>query len=277
MNDFFDRINVVQNRRLKSAKIDISEQEMFRKAWDVKDFRVRDSHIFETAILEAKKARGFGLISEVKFSSPGSGKIQDVFGWTEVAAAYDNAGADCISVVTEEESFLGHNKHLSDVRCVTDKPLLRKDFIVSRYQIAESKVLGADCILLIVALLSEDDLAEFLAVANGFGMDVIVEVHTEEELVSALKLKGHYMIGINNRSLKDLSVSLETTERLMIQVPLEITTVCESGISSVASASRALDSYSDALLIGEHFMREKNVGQAVTNFIANLKALRSGK
>lgn len=270
MNDFLKEIYAIQNRRIKSAKIDISEPEMVRKAWAVKDYSVRDSHLFEDAILKAKKTRGFGLIAEVKFSSPGSGKIRDAIGWTDIAIAYDGAGADCISVVTEEHYFGGSNNFLSDIRAVTRKPLLRKDFIISRYQIVESKVLGADCILLIVALLSDEMMAEYLAVANGFGMDVIVEVHDDEELRRALCLRGRYIIGVNNRNLKDLSVSLDVTERLMVDIPLHIATVCESGIMSAKDARRMLDYYSDSFLIGEYFMRQAVIGKAVSDFIKNV-------
>lgn len=196
------------------------------------------------------------LIAEVKRASPSKGLIRPDFDPVQIAQIYEQAGADCISVLTDEKYFHGHLDYLQAIRQQGTLPLLRKDFIVAPYQIYESRAAGADAILLIAAQLRDADiLREWRELSESLGMDALIEVHTEEELQIALEA-GAMLIGINNRNLYDFTIDLETTFRLYAQIPPGVTVVSESGIENMEQVHRLYQAGIHAMLIGESLMRE---------------------
>ncbi|UJF36178.1 indole-3-glycerol phosphate synthase TrpC [Paenibacillus hexagrammi] len=216
---------------------------------------------FEKALTE-RRNRSMGLIAEVKKASPSKGLIRSDFEPVALAQAYERAGADCISVLTDVDYFQGSNDYLSAVRKAVNVPLLRKDFTIDVKQIYEARMIGADAILLIAAILTTSKMKEFLALASDLGLDALVEVHNREELERALELDTQ-LIGINNRNLKTFVTDLHTTEELISMIPKGKTVVSESGISSKADMTYLEQIGSHAVLIGEHFMRQPVVEQAV--------------
>jgi len=203
-----------------------------------------------------------GLIAEVKKASPSAGVIAESFDPVQIAKTYESAGANAISVLTDEQFFQGSLSYMTRVRAAVDVPLLRKDFILHEAQIFEAACAGADAILLIVAALEQKDLEHLLAVATQFQLDALVEVHTMEELDRALETDAK-LIGINNRNLATFQVDLTTTEILSEQVPDDITLVSESGIKTPEDTRRVLDSGCNAILVGETLMRAGDVHAAV--------------
>ncbi|OQY20554.1 MAG: indole-3-glycerol phosphate synthase [Desulfobacteraceae bacterium 4572_35.1] len=195
------------------------------------------------------------VIAEVKKGSPSKGIIRADFDPVEIARGYEGAGAACLSVLTDESFFFGKLAFLSDIARHVDLPLLRKDFIVDPFQIYEARANGADAILLIAAALGLSQLQEFYAVARQLGLDVLLEVHNEEELELALQTECS-LIGINNRCLKTFTTDLQVSERLIPLVPSSRLVVSESGIHSRADIERLLDAGAGAFLIGESLMRE---------------------
>jgi len=206
------------------------------------------------------------LICEIKKASPSKGIIRENFNVTEIAKDYENAGAACLSVLTDKKYFMGDDEYLKQARATTDLPILRKDFIVDIYQIYQAKMLGADCILLIVAMLDDHKLQELEQCAFDIGLSVLIEVHNEEELYRALKMKSK-LIGINNRDLKTLKVDLENSLRLAPLVPANYILVGESGISSKKDVDILKNCNINCFLIGEHFMRQKDVLGAVKGLL----------
>jgi indole-3-glycerol phosphate synthase len=216
---------------------------------------------FERAISTARN-RNTGLIAEVKKASPSKGLIRADFDPVASAKDYEAAGADCISVLTDVEYFQGSNDYLREVRKAVNTPILRKDFTIDAVQIFEARMIGADAILLIAAILSTEQMKEFISIAKRLGLDVLVEVHDREELERVLKLDVT-LIGINNRNLKTFVTDLKTTEELIEMIPSGVTIVSESGISQ-ADEIRYLHSIgANAVLVGEHFMRQQSIIQAV--------------
>ena len=203
---------------------------------------------------ENNEALGLGLIAEVKKASPSAGVIAPDFDALAVAKAYEAAGAHCLSILTDEQFFQGHLRYLTRIRKETELPCLRKDFIIHEAQIWEACVAGADCILLIVAALEQEQLQKLYREAETFQMDVLVEVHTREELDRALEL-GAKFIGINNRNLHTFEVHLETTEELSEEVPDDVILVAESGLKTKADTRRMFDCGCNAILVGESLMR----------------------
>ena len=213
--------------------------------------------------LRAKIAAGEpAVIAEMKKASPSRGVLRPIYEPAAIARRYEIGGAACISVLTDREFFLGAPEHLRAVRAACRLPLLRKDFIVDTYQIAEARALGADAILLIVAALDDAGLAALEATAASFGMAVLVEVHNAEELARALKLAAP-LIGINNRDLKSFEVRLETTLDLLPRVPPERLVVAESGILAPADVARLRSAGVQAFLVGEALMRAADPGAAL--------------
>jgi indole-3-glycerol phosphate synthase len=196
----------------------------------------------------------FGLIGEIKKASPSAGVIATEFDPAKIATAYDEAGADCISVLTDEKFFLGHLDYLALVRTRVSRPLLRKDFTLHEVQIYQAALAGADAVLLIVSALSVDELKHLLEVTRDIRIDCLVEVHDEPELDRALGL-GCQLIGINNRNLGTFEVDLAVTERLAPKIPDVVTVVSESGIRTEEDVRRIAASGVDAALIGESLMR----------------------
>jgi indole-3-glycerol phosphate synthase len=207
-----------------------------------------------------------GLIAEVKKASPSAGVIAESFDPVQIAKTYESAGANAISVLTDEQFFQGSLSYMTRVRAAVDVPLLRKDFILHEAQIFEAACAGADAILLIVAALEQKDLEHLLAVATQFQLDALVEVHTMEELDRALETDAK-LIGINNRNLATFQVDLTTTEILSEQVPDDITLVSESGIKTPEDTRRVLDSGCNAILVGETLMRADDVHKAVEELV----------
>jgi indole-3-glycerol phosphate synthase len=206
------------------------------------------------------------LITEVKKASPSKGVIRDDFDPVKIAKIYEDHGAACLSVLTDEKYFQGHDDYFTAIRNTVFLPMLRKDFMVDPYQIYESRVLGADCVLLIMACLGDEQAKEFYDLSVSLGMDVLVEVHDEEEMQRALKLTPQ-MIGVNNRNLKTLDVDLNTGILLAEKIPDSILKVAESGIYNPADIEKFLGVGYRAFLIGESLMRENDIGRALEELL----------
>jgi len=211
---------------------------------------------FEKAIVQPRQ---ISLIAEIKKASPSRGLIRADFSLADIARIYQESEVQAISVLTEEDYFQGNLAFLQEVRAVTSVPLLRKDFIVDEYQLYESRVAGADAMLLIADLLTQDQLSAFLEINSVLGLDSLIEVHDEKELKKVLKLKQAKIIGINNRDLRSLEVDLKTTEKLFPLVPREKTVVVESGLKSRQDVLFLKVMGVHACLIGEAFMETPNI------------------
>ncbi|RMA80123.1 indole-3-glycerol phosphate synthase TrpC [Umboniibacter marinipuniceus] len=214
---------------------------------------------FVTQLKDRASELGAGIIAEVKKASPSKGVIREHFVPKEIARAYEDHGAACLSVLTDIAFFKGSDDYLKQAREEVSLPILRKDFVVDAYQIWESRLLGADCILLIVAILSDEQLAEFHNLATTLGMDVLIEVHDEYELESALRVNPR-LVGINNRNLHNFETSLSTTTSLLERIPEDCTVVTESGIHTAEDVALMRANDVSAFLVGEAFMRAENPG-----------------
>lgn len=232
--------------RVAKAKDTVSFAEIKAQALALPggDFR------FEKALHGNKTA----FICEVKKASPSKGVIDEQFDYLAAAMQYEDAGADCVSVLTEPKWFLGSDEIFRAIRLAVDLPLLRKDFTVDEYQLYEAKCMGADAVLLICALLNTETLRRYLAVCDRLGLSALVEAHDEQELCSAVQA-GARVIGVNNRNLKDFSVDLSNAARLRGKAPAGTVFVAESGVSSPEDAAALRRAGADALLVGEYLMR----------------------
>ncbi len=210
---------------------------------------------------------GTAVIAEVKKASPSMGVIRASFDPVAIAESYAAAGATCLSVLTDEKYFQGSGHYLRLVRAAVGLPLLRKDFIVDEYQIVEARALGADAILLIVAALSDAELAAFTRLAHDLGLDVLVEVHDEAECARALQLPLR-VIGVNNRNLHDFSVSLETSRRIKTMLPADYLLVSESGIHTRADIEALQADGIHAFLVGGALMQADDPGVALSALLA---------
>ena len=226
------------------------------------------SRNFVEAIKFHHTRNGSAVIAEVKKASPSKGIIRENFNPVEIAMSYEKGGAACLSVLTDEQYFKGHLSYLNQVRSQVELPILRKDFIIDPYQIYQAKAYGADCILLIVAILSERQLLEFEKIAFDLNLSVLVEVHSQEELEVALKMQTP-LLGINNRNLKTFDVSLETSLSLKKNVSEDRIVVTESGIFSKQDVMLMSDAGIKTFLVGESFMREEDPGSALQNLFYN--------
>jgi indole-3-glycerol phosphate synthase len=202
--------------------------------------------------------RGIRLIAEVKKASPSQGVLREDFDPVAIAGEYEESGASCISVLTEQKFFQGKLEYLGAIRKTVSLPLLRKDFIIDEYQLFEARAAGADAVLLIAACLGKDQIADYLGIAGSLGLDVLVESHTYKELDKAL-LAGSLLVGINNRDLSTFSVSLQTTLDLLKDVPDDRIVVSESGIRTRADVSALEKAGVDAILVGESLVLEKGI------------------
>ncbi len=211
---------------------------------------------------DALNRPGVGVIAEFKRRSPSAGKLREAPDVKEMVSAYERGGASALSVLTEGPNFDGSLGDLRAAREVCDLPLLRKDFIIDAYQLHEARVAGADAVLLIVAALQKGALAKLHDSARALGLDVLVEIHDRNELQSALGM-GADLIGINNRDLRDFSVEVERTFRLMPEIPSTVTVVSESGIASSNQLSLLEDVGVAAVLVGESLMRAPDPEQAL--------------
>ena len=220
-----------------------------------------------TEVLNTKiKQNQIAIIAEVKKASPSKGIIRQNFDPVEIALTYEQNGASCISVLTDEKYFMGSNQYLTSVKKAVNLPILRKDFIIDPYQIWEAKLIGADCILLIMAMLDEKLAIELENEAIKIGIQSLIEIHDEDDLKKALKLKSR-LIGINNRNLKTLEVDLKTTKILAPQIPEDKIIICESGIKDKKDIDEMKAHGIKAFLIGESLMKESNIGLALKNLI----------
>ncbi len=232
--------------------------------------QLKDSDLFGRKSLSLKESiiTGSGIIAEFKRKSPSKGMINDIISPLEIVSAYEKSGASGISILTDRDFFGGSSEDIIRVRKNTGIPILRKDFMIDEYQVYEARSIGADVILLIAACLSPSQVNDFTGLAHELGMEVLLEIHTEEEL-------GHLnpdidLAGINNRNLKDFKVDLQHSVNLKNQLPKPVLSVAESGIYSVEDFNYLKEQGFDGFLMGEYFMKNENPGAKFAEFISNV-------
>lgn len=261
--DILKKIVVHKQVEVATAKAAAPIRELKSRIADLEDV----PRGFERHLRDAVASGWTAIIAEVKKGSPSKGVIREDFDPLEIAGIYQNNGATCLSVLTDEQFFLGHLRYLALIREAVSLPLLRKDFICDPYQIYEARAAGADAILLIAAMLDLDQLQEFLAAAHEIQLDVLLEVHDEGEMEKALKTDCT-MIGVNNRNLRTFATDLGTTGRLARMMPTGRLLVTESGINNRDDINRLSADGAQAYLIGESMMREADIGQKLRELIS---------
>jgi len=255
LNKIVDR----KKKRLNSLKTKVPLREIRSRASDVEWPRN-----FRNALM--RDSGPIRLVAEIKKASPLKGVLRQDFNPVTIASIYERKNVDAISVITEEDYFQGKLEYLLDVKKITDRPLLRKDFIFDEYQIYESKEKGADAILLIASMLDENQSVEFLHLAKEIGLSVVFEVHDFKELEMVLHINAG-VIGINNRDLKTLSINLNTTFKLKKEIPFEKIVVSESGIKTREDVRRLENAGIDSILVGTAFMEAEDIGKKIDEFM----------
>ncbi|HEY5262611.1 MAG TPA: indole-3-glycerol phosphate synthase TrpC [Solirubrobacteraceae bacterium] len=245
-----ERILESTREEVKRRKLELSLQELEYQAFALGDVGGASEGRFAAALTEP----GIAVIAEFKRRSPSAGALREAPDLHEIVGAYERGGATALSVLTEGPNFDGSLEDLRAARVACELPILRKDFILDEYQLYEAKVARADAVLLIVAALEQQELIALHEGAGKLGLDVLVEVHDRDELRTALKI-GAELIGVNNRDLRDFSVDVERTERLMGEIPTGVTVVSESGIARPEQLRKLEDAGVAAVLVGETLMR----------------------
>ncbi|MEM7562849.1 MAG: indole-3-glycerol phosphate synthase TrpC [Pseudomonadota bacterium] len=255
------------------SRPDILNRILARKQEEIRERRARlPLEALQQQILQADAPRGFvasmqqriesgesAVIAEIKKASPSKGVIREAFDPVEIAMSYQRGGASCLSVLTDQDFFQGHDDYLKAARSACNIPVLRKEFIMESYQVYEARAMGADCILLIVAALDDAALLELHQEATSLGMDVLVEVHDREELARAMRLDLS-LVGINNRDLRTFDTSLDTTISMLSEIPENCMVVTESGIHTAEDVMLMREHQVHAFLVGEAFMRVPDPG-----------------
>ena len=262
MTDTLTEICDKKREHIAAQKLIVPEEALYERA-----LKVTPPRGFHTALKKRIATGDVGLIAEVKKASPSKGLIREDFNPVSIAQAYANGGATCLSVLTDEPYFQGSDGYLIAARAAVNLPVLRKDFMLDVYQMLEARSLGADCILLIMAALSDTQAKELERVAHELGMDVLIEVHDAPELERALAHLTSKLIGINNRNLKTLAVDLATSETLRKTIPKGYTVVCESGIATPADIARMRTADMHCFLVGESLMRQDDITTATRQLI----------
>jgi len=262
MNDVLERILATKAEEVATARQMRSESELRREAEARQDVRG-----FGTALESAITAGRAGVIAEIKKASPSKGVIRPDFNPAAIAGSYAAHGAACLSVLTDVKFFQGSHDFLRQARAACSLPVLRKDFVIDPFQVVESRALGADCILLIVAALKPAQLRDMEALAHQLGMDVLVEVHDARELDIALELNTP-LLGINNRNLRTFEVSLQNTLDLLPRIPAGKRVITESGIVTSEDVQIMRSRGVDAFLVGETFMRAAEPGAELQRLFA---------
>ena len=262
MSDVLDKIAAYKRDEVATRKIARSQDEVDRAAAGASPVRG-----FRAALERAANPGRLALIAEVKKASPSKGLIRADFDPPAIARAYAAGGAACLSVLTDGPSFQGSEAYLQAVRAAVALPVLRKEFLVDPWQVAESRALGADAILIIMAMIDDALASELKSEADRLGMDSLVEVHDEAEMDRALRL-GASLLGVNNRNLRTFETDLGVTERLAVRMRGEALLVTESGIGSPADVSRLAACGARAMLVGESLMRQPDVESATRALLA---------